>query len=92
MSFPPHLTRIASRCAQSDLVRAATELSVPSVGQHNVQSQLQSLFKDEVASSHSCDDEGKEDDRRYDMQRASRSCNGAAATEPRERGGAISVL
>ena len=38
-------------------------------------------------SAHCCNDEGKEDDRRDDMQRASCSCDGAAVTE---RGGAVS--
>ena len=91
MSFPPHLTRIASRCAQSDLVRTATEPSVQSVGEQlkcrvSSLSRLQTQFKDEVASVHSCDDEGKEDDRRDDMHRASCSCDGASVTE---RGGAV---
>ena len=42
----------------------------------NVESRLQTPFDDEVASAHCCDDEGKEDDRRDDMQRASHSCDG----------------
>ena len=52
-----------------------------------MESRLQTPFKDAAASAHSCDDEGKDDDGRNDMQRASRSCDGAAVTE---RGGAVS--
>ena len=44
-----------------------------------MESRLQTPFKDEAASAHSCDDEGKEDDGRNDMHRASRSCDGAAS-------------
>ena len=42
-----------------------------------MESRLQSQFKDAASSSHSCDDEGKEDDGRNDMQRASSNCDGA---------------
>ena len=43
----------------------------------SLESRLQTPFKDEVASGHCCDDEGREDDRRNDMHRASRSnCHG----------------
>ena len=44
-----------------------------------MESRLQTPFKDEAASAHSCDDEGKEDDGRNDMHRASRNCDGAAS-------------
>ena len=43
-----------------------------------MESRLQTPFKDEAASVHSCDDEGKEDDGRDDMHRA-RNCDGAAS-------------
>ena len=44
-----------------------------------MESRLQTPFKDEAASAHSCDDEGKEEDGRNEMHRASRSCDGAAS-------------
>ena len=44
-----------------------------------MESRLQTPFKDEAASAHSCDDEDKEDDGRNDMHRDSRNCDGPAS-------------
>ena len=55
----------------------------------NVESRLSTPCKNEAASAHFCDDESKDNDRRDDRHRASRSCVGAAVTE---RGGAFSGL
>ena len=56
-------------------VRAAMEQSVPSAwgAAEMWRSRLQTPFKDAAASTHSCDDEGKEYDGRDDMQITSRS-------------------
>ena len=44
-----------------------------------MESQLQTPFKDEAVSAHSCNDEGKEDDGRNGMHRASCNCDGTAS-------------
>ena len=71
----------------ADTVRAATGLSAPSEGESAEMSSSATPCKNEAASAHRCDDEGKEEDRRDDRHRASRSGAEVAVTE---RGGAVS--
>ena len=76
------LDRVGRYGVGADTVRAAMERCRAMGIRKNVESRLQTPCKNEAASAHGCDDEGKEDDRCDERHRASHC---GAVTE---RGGA----